>query len=755
VATDATLVVTDVPDPTTSFRPTWTSTTETLLTPTSTTTDLYRDVTDTETQGEAEGEGKAVGEGEPEEEGEPEGEGEPETEVEPEVKAEFEFNLDAFAEPGPEWELAKIVRREAWEFHIYFFGLCFVVLACYSVFSVIRLWTMEHLLSRNYFVILHVLVISVCVLRATYLLVDAYNSLGRFPAVVDYFLYSTVFPCITAMFSILFYALLLATRVRLMSPKIQKLWVLLTIIGLHFSFSLVTDIIVGVFSTGTVLIFVCQAVFIVWGLLMFIGYLVIFRKLYKGAISRQKTLKGGTPDRLHSSNLALSSEKSGKFRYTFGLAVKITFASAFFGVAIVGFELYGMFGVYGVLKAGRKPEPWAWWTYHFIVRSLELLMCATVAHVASQPLKYTARKDRGRMYAYVLPCSVCLCNDRLDQSYGSSTMSMDYVPDTDHLSWLKRMRKGKPGAPGVSYPPHVAEKYSDPDATLLVRKIRQPKPSMLVVEDGFVRIRREDELPPSNHYELDSRSSHSSGLNLAETNIGIIVNQNYAGTMQSEFQGNLRSDHVQSFSFEDYRIPRIEDEQSSLDNAVIGDSADETDVDIVVTDVEDNDDVSEGVPRSPRSVRSGDIFRPLSLIDLAASIESELDRALAGGGQIAAGDLISYNSLPASIEIGSDASLDAVNEPMYERYLEQGYLHGGRYEPSGGNHAADSDSDQSLGSSDGRLLHSPMRRCHSDGTTGSARSRTLDRNRYFSLSSVESLSRHDEPGILEHRPKMK
>ncbi|WAR25816.1 PRRT3-like protein [Mya arenaria] len=686
------------------------------------------------------------------------GTSEPEDDVgnEPESEAGPEFNLEAFAEPGPDWELAKELWQEAWEFHVYFFGLCFVLLGMYCVFGVIRLWTMEHLLSRNYFVTLHLLVILVCILRATYLLIDAYNSTGRFPTVMDYFLYSTVFPCITALFSILFYALLLATRVRVLSQKVQRLSVLLVIISLHFVLSIVTDITVGIFATAPVLIFVCQTVFIVWGLLMFIGYLVIFRKLYKGAINRQKVIQSTSPDRLHSSNPAMYNEKTGKFKYTFDLAVKITFASAFFGVAIVGFELYGMFGVYGVLKAGRKPEPWPWWTYHFIVRSLEILMCSSVAYVASQPLRYSARKDRGKMYPYFLPCSKCFCNEKLDHSYESSSISMEFVSDHDHLGWLKKIRNKKPIISNAPYPPHAAEKYTDPDATLLVRKIRQPKPSMLVVEGGFVRIRRDDEILPSNHFEMDSRSSHSSGLNLGDAeqpHTGALINWNYTGDADSA--SDQRLGHVNSFSLDNYIIPRIEDERSSIDNVPAPDeNADDTDVDIVVTDVEDDADASEGGrPESPRSTRSGDIFRPLSMIDLAASMESELDRAFQGG--IDSADIISHNSLPVSLEGVSDSSQDAYNEPMFEQYYGDGYFvpDPDALNHSGANHM-DYDSDQSRASSNSRLLHSPVRRCRSEEKPR-PRSKTFDSYRYHSLSSVESVGKQDESCEFDYRSKDK
>lgn len=636
------------------------------------------------------------GYGEEEPNGEP-GDGEPE--------GEPELDFGAFEEPGPDWELAKRQWKEAWEFHIYFCGVCFVILGIYSSACIVRLWAMEHLLSRNYFFILHGLVIMICILRATYLLIDAYNSLGSYPHVVDYFLYNTVFPCIASLFSILFYALLLATRVRILSRKVQKLGVLFAIILFHFVLSISTDLIVGLLSTAHVLMFICQSFFVLWGLLMFIGYLIVFRKLYKGAINRQKNLTISSPDRKYGSPGNQTQES--KYRYTFGLAVKITFVCAFFGVAIVGFEMYGMFGVFGILQPNVKPQPWPWWSYHLIVRTLELLMCSSVSYVASQPLRYMFRKD-SRLYQYLLPCNVCCCNVSLDRSYDSSTISMENVSETDHLSWLKKKNK-KPNAP---YPPHASEKYNDPDATLLVRKIRQSKPSMLVVEDGFVRIRRDDEILPPNQYELDSnsRSSQSSGLNAVVSGNDdprvpySILNSNYSG---EPARARARENMPLSFSLDNYRLPSVCDNRESV---VMTEVTDDTDIDIVVTDSEqsdtERDHTQPAAPPSPTSNKSGDIFRPLSMIDLAASMESELERA--------------FHSKCADAD---ESTPEASNDRS----------------------AADPDAAcGNYGDSSARLLRSPIRRCKSEEKPTSTKCKRFANNRYYSLSSVEVVGKNDD-----------
>lgn len=482
---------------------------------------------------------------------------------------------------------------------------------------------------------------------------------------------------------------------------------------------------------------------------MFVGYLVLFRKLYKGAVNRQKVMKTHHREQKNTSNAY--HVKPSRQKYTLGLAVKITFISAFFGLAIAGFELYGMFGVYGILNSDTKPAPWPWWTYHTIVRGLELLMCVSIAYVASQPLRYRIKKKTfdHKIYHYLLPCSICCCPDSLDQNETyNSTDSLDYVvSETDHLSWLKKLKNKKTCSPDVPYPPHTAEKYSDPDATLLVRKIRRSRPSMLVVEEGFVRIRREDEILPSNQYELDtySRSSHSSDLNLmgpGYQNTGAIsnvVNWNYTEHNSQSGAGEI----VPGVNFDNYKL---QGNITSNGYANTYESSDETDIDIVVTESEHESDSRESPEGdgSGESNKSADIFRPLSLIDLAASMESELDRAF-NSNCVMEADLVSHNSLPTSFECYTADSNDcSCNNNLNDKYCDRP---GAAMNLDEANYSSDSADDQPK-SSAACLIRSPIQRSKSDDSPASApKCKHFEKNKYFSVSSVDTIGRDDDQHI--------
>ena len=660
--------------------------------------------------------------------------------AEPEVTSDnypdAESEPETFAEPGPDWELAKIEWKEAWEFHVYFFGAMFTLLGLYCIVSVIRLWSMEHLLSRHYFLTLNSLVIFVCVFRAIYLLVDAYNSHGTFPVIMSYFIYSIVFPCITAVFSILFYALLLATRLQVLSPKVQKLWVLMIIILFHFGLSLTTDIVVGLFASASLMFFICQLFFVLWGLLMFIGYFIIFKKLYSAALNRQKALKELSKEKKLNGSAISFQEKKPKQRYTLGLAVKVTFLSALFGLACIGFEVYGMFGVYGIMR-NKKPHPWPWWSYHVIVRTIELLMCCCVAYVAAQPLKYIDKKRKRNWLLYCLPCKFICCHQKANDSVDGEFISMDLdryvVSESDHRHWNKRHIGKTHSSPKAPYPPHTSEKYKDPNATLLLRKFKQ---SMLVVEDGFVRIKREDEVIPLQYQpDFYSRSSglNSSCVSVHDNNSAVSWAHSSrtsvdvgVGTESVTFSSNpyINTSGVtnEAFSPEDARH-RASINLQSCDQT----RGSQTSIDIAESVVSDTN--------------SSEDFRPLSMLDLAVSIESELQRAF-HSSHVDGLDLISHNSLPLSLERQSSESNEFVNEDVCELYGQVehdpfSYLESPSY-------SSDS-ADNQLQLSSMKLLQTPVRRSKSvDAKTHNAKVKLFEKNKYYSLTDIDNISK-DEP----------
>lgn len=336
----------------------------------------------------------------PEVEPEPEGGAEPEPEPEPEGEPSGQPDDSPFAEPVPAWNDALPKYKWAWPFHIYLLGVLFALLAIYSLGSIIKL-RQRRLLSYGYFIALNLLMLLMGVIRAVYLLVDAYNYKGIWPNVVAYLFLGTGFPCLTSAFSILFMALLQSTKTRLVPPTIQKPKFLAGVVIFHFAFAFIADVVVGLYASAAALLLACQVAFVVWGVFLTVSYLVIFRRLYK---SSQRKFREISRLSMRTSSIVLPGERPViKPRNNWGSAIRITLVTAFLGLLIALLQVYGMLVVYGPVGGQKQiPDPWPWWGYQFTFRLLEFFMCALMSYVATQPFRYT--KDGKEKPCMCLPC---------------------------------------------------------------------------------------------------------------------------------------------------------------------------------------------------------------------------------------------------------------------------------------------------------------------------------------------------------------
>ncbi|XP_064631857.1 uncharacterized protein LOC135490585 [Lineus longissimus] len=309
-------------------------------------------------------------------------------EAEPEV---FAATRKPFVEPVPVWYEAKLAWGPAWEFHIYFVGLAFAILAVYSVVSILRLWQKKQLLSQGFFIAVNVVLAMMGIFRAVYFLIDGYNSHEVFsPDAVDYFVYTIGFPFLTSAFCILFLALLQTTKVQFMSPRIQSSRILAVVISAHLILSVTTDAVVGSIASARALMFVCQLVSVMWGILLFAGYFYIFKTLYSAALRRQKDLLKLSLGKLRLPGIKPIHKPP---RLTLGLGVKVTLVTAITGLLYAALQMYAMIGVYGVFSKSI-PAPWPWWCFKFSLRILELVMCFLMSYVATQPFRYQKRPNR-------------------------------------------------------------------------------------------------------------------------------------------------------------------------------------------------------------------------------------------------------------------------------------------------------------------------------------------------------------------------
>lgn len=68
----------------------------------------------------------------------------------------------------------------AWNIHIYLSVILFTILAVYSFYKLLTYSKLTHLFAQSYFVYIHLILISICIMRIFYLCYDAYNIHGTF-----------------------------------------------------------------------------------------------------------------------------------------------------------------------------------------------------------------------------------------------------------------------------------------------------------------------------------------------------------------------------------------------------------------------------------------------------------------------------------------------------------------------------------------------------------------------------------------------
>lgn len=294
----------------------------------------------------------------------------------PESEPEAEKYI-AMAEPAPDFDLAFIEWGSAWEFHIYFIAVIFMILTIYSLVNMIRIMIRQKFSSKIYFLILNFLIFATCVCRVVFMLHDPYNANKQYHEIMHYLLYNISFPNILSSFCILFLALLNATQMRLISRKLQKAHYLIIVIIFHYILSIVTDILTGSLGNFEIMLVVCQIFTILWGFFLFFGYIFIFKRLFQ-AFTRQKYL---------------NKESGLNLKTSLSLAAKITLITSIFGVLWLIIASYGLFSALNMFNP-KRPEPWPWWAYHFCIRMLEICMCALMLLVAGQPLRTVPQNKR-------------------------------------------------------------------------------------------------------------------------------------------------------------------------------------------------------------------------------------------------------------------------------------------------------------------------------------------------------------------------
>ena len=439
--------------------------------------------------------------------------------VESEVEGDGTAEPDGLmAEPVPDWNIAKQEWGIALEVHVYLVGGLYLVLAFHSLVCLIRLWQWQNLQSRAYFIWLHIILLVLGTGRALYFFVDGYNFNDTFPTEIAYMMLSVGFPCLTSAFTLMWLSLLRALQMEAVLPNIQHPASLAVTVVSQILFSVVTDIVVAHVASTRVMLIVCEAVLMGWGVILFVCYLYLTRRLYSAAIWRHKQ----TVRYMEATDSTWSpNKKKASPHLPYVSVIVMMLIAAVTGLLLVCVHTYGLIKVYNLFSL-QRPKPWPWWAFMLSARVLELIMCFLITFMASRFmwLQYLESSD-GCSCIPVTWCPCChstVTPDRHPTGEYSHTNELE-----SHQCMLDISSSHQCMLDGSSSPLETSAdnmQISRPDDALVentelpsadedlcLSSCKRPK-SMLVYEDGYIRFRTEgdsdiDLVAVSTDEELD------------------------------------------------------------------------------------------------------------------------------------------------------------------------------------------------------------------------------------------------------------
>ena len=303
-----------------------------------------------------------------------------------------------------------------WNVHVYTTGVLSVILTCVAFVHMILILRKKHTIpSVPLYVILTSLMTIFGLTRSLFFFVDGYNINEIFPIGLAYFFFHIGHPCLTSSFYLLLVTLYKVTRMRHLPRQIFSKEVIVVFVTLNFIFTSASDFVVAAYANTKLLLQLCGCYFIVVGIVMSIGFLIITFRLYIGLYKNRRMLQIAVVDQHKScstnmspstvssnpslnnvtlQNNHLSSHHTEKI--TTGNHNKMPMALRITICAAILYLLHTLLGMYNFLIPFQLGENehicnWQWWVYQTIWRITELCMASVIMTVAVLPVYKNSR----------------------------------------------------------------------------------------------------------------------------------------------------------------------------------------------------------------------------------------------------------------------------------------------------------------------------------------------------------------------------
>lgn len=331
----------------------------------------------------------------------------------------------------------------AWNVHIYLATVMFTILAVYSIFKIICYNKFTHLFTQYYFIILHLILVFVCLMRIFYMCYDPYNINNSLPIFISEILLHVpeIFLSIAFASTILF---LLTNSINFKNTCCSFLFRSRTVIiggCLHLLSCLMLHILESnstIYKTPhgvekRVLGLTCQIIFIMACLTLGLCYLYVYKMLKNILQKKSHTYIHGFQNLYQ--------------------AIHINLATALLFVLMATLQIYGILGIHQV---NMTKFNWLQWGYQFSLRLLEISIVALLSWVISLKVGIVASLQHEKTDGHkisglgLFPCTAGSSNEQFESDYPA-------ICNTNTNLHTYTLRTGKPIYETAGHHPTIPE----------------------------------------------------------------------------------------------------------------------------------------------------------------------------------------------------------------------------------------------------------------------------------------------------------
>ena len=303
-------------------------------------------------------------------------------------------------EPLPDWDVALKEWKSLWELHYIGFGVLFFGVSLFSCICVVKIkHRAKGMTLGNYFLAVCLMLMAFSVTRTLFLILDPYEShtFLNLPVLLIRILFAIGYPCLTSALSLIHFAFLEVSKLRLISRRLQNIKFLVSVIAAHFVVVLVVYFVITLAPKFARLLILCQTVLISWWFVLALCFLYsgwkvnweaeITAKFFKTTLTKERTASTLSTSSLDPSvkveqARSLNGDENKPSKGAQKIA-RISGLVSLLALLYVAAELYSLFSLYKLydLEGESGVDPWPWWGYQTVSRLLDFLLCLVIAYV--------------------------------------------------------------------------------------------------------------------------------------------------------------------------------------------------------------------------------------------------------------------------------------------------------------------------------------------------------------------------------------